>query len=379
MVIDEEEGGVTLTPEKDWCGKETLTFIASDGSSSTKAEVLVTVRPVNDPPGPVEITTPKNDDMVDDGEAIELEGECNDPDLPYGDELTFVWTYGDEDEELGRGQKLDDVYLPIGEHLIVLRVTDSEGESNIGYINITVLETPASDSDGDGIPNEWEREHGLDPDDPLDADADPDGDGIPNSVEYKEGTDPLVEDNPEPEDGGDIPDGTDGDDINETTDGGDGAAGGDGKGAQSGDGNLLPVLIVIVVIAIIAVITLIMFMQNKKKGARTPGGQHGWAPTPAWTGANAPYTPIRGPAVRDERGLGTNMKDIHPGSDPSPQPSPLPQVQPQASDFVEKRRPRMVPLEDPGRASRSGPSDSSDIPDANLSGVNWSLNHNKDS
>lgn len=48
----------------------------------------------------------------------------------------------------------------------------------------------AEDSDGDGIPNEWERKYGLDWTNPADGDEDPDGDGLTNLEEYKRGSNP---------------------------------------------------------------------------------------------------------------------------------------------------------------------------------------------
>ncbi|MBI1934906.1 hypothetical protein HYS31_00550 [Candidatus Woesearchaeota archaeon] len=42
----------------------------------------------------------------------------------------------------------------------------------------------AKDTDGDGIPDDWELEHGLNPNDPSDADSDTDGDGLTNREEY---------------------------------------------------------------------------------------------------------------------------------------------------------------------------------------------------
>jgi hypothetical protein len=47
------------------------------------------------------------------------------------------------------------------------------------------------DSDGDGMPDWWEKKYGLDPNDPSDASKDKDGDGYTNLEEYLNGTDPT--------------------------------------------------------------------------------------------------------------------------------------------------------------------------------------------
>ena len=50
---------------------------------------------------------------------------------------------------------------------------------------------PVADTDGDGLPDEWEKKYGLNVNDPLDAGSDLDGDEFTNLEEYAAKTDPT--------------------------------------------------------------------------------------------------------------------------------------------------------------------------------------------
>jgi hypothetical protein len=67
---------------------------------------------------------------------------------------------------------------------------------------LTAYDCSLLDNDGDGLPDFWEKQKGLDP---LldDSDGDPDGDGLTNSQEHRYGTDPNDADT----DGGGVKDG----------------------------------------------------------------------------------------------------------------------------------------------------------------------------
>ena len=73
---------------------------------------------------------------------------------------------------------------------VVIQAT-LEGSSGITSIRIA----PAgADTDGDGIPDEYEVAHGLNPGNAVDASEDPDHDGLTNLEEYLRGTDPHLAD-----------------------------------------------------------------------------------------------------------------------------------------------------------------------------------------
>ncbi len=70
---------------------------------------------------------------------------------------------------------------------------DGDGISNEDELTTTGTDPFSSDTDGDGLPDGWEVDNGLDPNDPTGdngADGDADGDGLLNSGEYLTQFDP---------------------------------------------------------------------------------------------------------------------------------------------------------------------------------------------
>lgn len=63
--------------------------------------------------------------------------------------------------------------------------------ANVGGWPVLSSGRPYVDADGDGMPDWWEIEHGLDPDDPDDRNGDLDNDGYTNLEEFLNGTSPT--------------------------------------------------------------------------------------------------------------------------------------------------------------------------------------------
>ena len=93
----------------------------------------------------------------------------------------------------------------------VLQVEAEDAGGRVGPMSdpsdqiVVYLNGSPEDTDGDGMTNDWETGHGLNPFDPSDADGDLDGDGLSNLAEFNAGTDPEEGDS----DGDGTPDGED--------------------------------------------------------------------------------------------------------------------------------------------------------------------------
>lgn len=59
-------------------------------------------------------------------------------------------------------------------------------------VRVEFKTTAVQDTDADGIPDAWESQYGLDPNNAADAGQDADGDGSSNLVEFQRGSNPLL-------------------------------------------------------------------------------------------------------------------------------------------------------------------------------------------
>ncbi len=99
--------------------------------------------------------------------------------------ITYRWSL--DGQAVGDGREVPIPLVVPGRHEISLTVIGPTDEST-DSISVSVI----TDTDADGMDDQWEIDHGLDPLDSSDGPEDPDGDGLQNLREFEAGTDPLV-------------------------------------------------------------------------------------------------------------------------------------------------------------------------------------------
>ncbi|MBN1390535.1 MAG: putative Ig domain-containing protein [Candidatus Thermoplasmatota archaeon] len=127
---------LVIEPVPDWNGEETVTFLATDGEFNVECDVILRVLPVNDPPKDISISIEKTRFEVN--ERIVASGYANDVDTIYGDQLTYRW-FKRGGSPLGGGSMLE-TYLEVGDHELVLNVTDQKGSGIETSVLIEVYE-----------------------------------------------------------------------------------------------------------------------------------------------------------------------------------------------------------------------------------------------
>ncbi|UCE29504.1 MAG: PKD domain-containing protein, partial [Candidatus Bathyarchaeota archaeon] len=119
----------------------------------------------------------------------------------------YRWNFGDGTLENSTVPSVVHTYTKPGVYIVALTVIDEAGNTDSTAISVVayrdtdgdlIADHLDSDDDNDGMSDDWEIIHGLDPLDPSDADLDPDGDSLSNIAEYQIGSDPNVYTSPSP-------------------------------------------------------------------------------------------------------------------------------------------------------------------------------------
>ena len=258
--------------------KDLVNVTVSDGDRRAFHNINVTVTGVNDPPewgnyNDILVTHEipgytQNKYFI--GENITFSVDpCVDVD---GDELTYLWSYDDEDETDIAGVDVISANFKFdapGVYNVTLSVSDPVPATISQFVEITVAE----DFDGDGMDDLWELAYDLDILSAFDANRDKDEDGYTNLEEFKAGTDmdPTISDAekhpdyvPTPDNNETVDDDHEDDDDNDDLDD---TPGDDSSGKDSGAslGSYLWIIITIIMIVLFVVLFVIFVVLRKKR------------------------------------------------------------------------------------------------------------------
>jgi hypothetical protein len=132
----------------------------------------------------VVVTAPLDKRPIVQGMPVSFAAYGYDPETGRLGEKALAW-HSQRDGPIGIGARIRTAKLSPGVHRVTVTATDRRGNAATASVDVEV----ARDSDGDRVPDVWEKAHALDPSFP-DAGADPDRDGRSNLREWRDGTDP---------------------------------------------------------------------------------------------------------------------------------------------------------------------------------------------
>jgi predicted transcriptional regulator len=159
VTLDDFLREIRFTPTDDMVGTVTFTLTIWDLASPDERQTLdfqIVVENVNDPPDDPLISAPPDGSTFEVGEAFDLVGACDDPDLRFGQVLTFTWS-SDVSGVLGTGPRLNVSLSDLGAHVITLTVGDGEFERS-ATVTVTIVPVesvvpppPPKDDEGLGL------------------------------------------------------------------------------------------------------------------------------------------------------------------------------------------------------------------------------------
>jgi F0F1-type ATP synthase membrane subunit b/b' len=156
VVLDEQALTLTFDPGTEAVG--TFSFglrVWNAGTPTLRSVQNFTIQVVN-PNDPMEdpvITQPEAGATFKVNQSISLVGECEDPDVPFGQELEFIWS-SDLEGELGRGASIVVSFKKVGTHTITLTVKDPDFQRATSITLVLEAEedvTPPPPPDDNGV------------------------------------------------------------------------------------------------------------------------------------------------------------------------------------------------------------------------------------
>ncbi|MCK5559436.1 MAG: hypothetical protein KAJ51_02540, partial [Thermoplasmata archaeon] len=193
--FDEETGHLSFIPANEQVGKYKITATVTDAGEieptglSDTITFWLEIENTNDPPQAV-ISSPEDGDIFNTSVKIFFDGmNSTDPDIENNaDKLRYIWKSNISDN-LKSGETYGKFLMTIDEpglHEIELTVKDNARKISSTTIEIKIIgivEGIGEDTDGDGIPDSWESQYGLNPN-RKDSDNDKDNDNYTNLQEF---------------------------------------------------------------------------------------------------------------------------------------------------------------------------------------------------
>ncbi|MCK4639954.1 MAG: tandem-95 repeat protein [Candidatus Marinimicrobia bacterium] len=161
MTLNDTSGKISWFPDNDDVGDTTVTVVVTDDSSATDTQTFsLHVNNTND--APVIVTT-LIDDAVEDQEYIFII-EATDPDIPYGDHLTYSITVCPEGITINSTTGVIS-WLPdnndVGDTILTVLVTDDSSATNEKSFTLTIINSNDAPSVAYLIPDQYTYEDTL--------------------------------------------------------------------------------------------------------------------------------------------------------------------------------------------------------------------------
>jgi hypothetical protein len=137
------DGSFIIHPEENWSGGSEVRIKAYDGIEWGTKNISIEIEPANDVPEIVSISLTPEKLKYRDGEMVTIKVNAMDPDITYGDSLTYDWTLKGDGTKF-QGEEIS-IKLPSGMNQLQLVVEDSAGSSATEIISIEVEKEKTTD------------------------------------------------------------------------------------------------------------------------------------------------------------------------------------------------------------------------------------------